>query len=450
MRRWICDFFPHSLKLRLMAAAALWVLPVLVMAGLLLGWAFRTHLENNLDDALAAYQRELLAAASINDAGDLLLDHIPAEPRFSRPMSGWYWQAVMDGKVMRQSVSAGPTQVGALTELSTVDGITERDGPGGRELRIYRRDVTLPGSGHPVTILVAAPCDELEADMAQFATHIIVIMTTLGLTFLVAIYLQVGFGLRPLGFVRREIAAIRNGRAERLSPTFPDEIAPVVEEVNALIDHNRQLIDRARNEAGNLAHALKNPLSVLSHEISGLEPERRAVLTAQLDSISGQVERILQRIRTAGPSAGAQARVELTDVADDLTFSLGTIYRERRLDLSFEIAPGAAFAGDRGDLVEILGNLCDNACKWARSRVMVRATRRDGRLAVAVEDDGPGIAPTERETVLARGQRLDERVPGSGLGLDIVREIVTLYRGRLNLSDSALGGLRVELDLPAA
>lgn len=450
MKTWICDFFPHSLKLRLMAAAALWVLPVLVMAGLLLGWAFRTHLENNLDDELAAYQRELLAAASIDSAGDLVLDYIPADPRFSRPMSGWYWQASMGGKVVRQSVSAGPTEVGALTELSTVDGIVELDGPGGRELRIFRRDVTLPGSDHPVTILVAAPCDELEADMAQFVTHIVVIMATLGLTFLVAIYLQVGFGLRPLTFVRREIAAIRNGRAEHLSPTFPDEIAPVVEEVNALIDHNRHLIDRARNEAGNLAHALKNPLSVLSHEIAGLEPERRAVLTAQLDSISGQVERILQRIRTAGPSAGGQARVDLTEIADDLTFSLGTIYRERQLNLSFEIAPGAAFAGDRGDLVEILGNLCDNACKWARSRVTVRAARRDGRLAVAVEDDGPGIAPTERETVLGRGQRLDERVPGSGLGLDIVREIVTLYRGRLNLSDSALGGLRVELDLPAA
>jgi signal transduction histidine kinase len=450
MKRLIWTFFPHSLKLRLMAAAALWVLPVLALAGFLLGWAFRTHLEGQLDDKLADYQRELLAAASIDETGNLTLDYIPADPRFSRPMSGWYWQAAMGGKVIRQSVSGGPTEAGALNQLSAFDGITELYGPGERELRVYRRDVTLPGSSLPVSILVAAPCDELEADMAQFATHIVVIMTTLGLTFLVAIYLQVDFGLRPLGFLRREIAAIRNGRAERLSSTFPDEISPVVEEVNALIDHNRQLIDRARNEAGNLAHALKNPLSVLSHEIAALEPERRAVLTAQIDSIRGQVERILQRIRAAGPSAGGHARVDLTAVADDLTLSLGTIYRERRLDLSFDIAPGTVFAGDRGDLVEILGNLCDNACKWARSRVTVQAAHRNGRLAVAVEDDGPGIAATERETVLARGQRLDERVPGSGLGLDIVHEIVTLYRGRLNLSDSALGGLRVELDLPAA
>jgi signal transduction histidine kinase len=449
MKRWIGNFFPHSLKLRLMAAAVLWVLPVLALAGFLLGWAFRTHLETQLDEQLAAYQRELLAAARIDANGNLALDYIPADPRFARVFSGWYWQAAVGGEVVRQSTSAGPMEAGALSLLSTVPGITELDGPGGRELRVYRRDVTLPGGTSPVTIVLAAPCDELEADMAQFTNHIVVIMATLGLTFLVAIYLQVGFGLRPLAFLRREIAAIRNGRAEHLSSTFPDEIAPVVEEVNALIDHNRQLIDRARNEAGNLAHALKNPLSVLSHEIAGLEPEKRSVLAAQIDSIGGQVERILQRIRTAGPSAG-NTRVELSEIADDLTFSLGTIYRDRRLDLRFEIAPGAVFAGDRGDLVEILGNLCDNACKWARSRVTVRAVAQGARLTVAVEDDGPGIAPKERETVLARGQRLDERVPGSGLGLDIVREIVTLYRGRLNLSDSTLGGLRVELDLPAA
>lgn len=450
MRQLIGTLFPRSLKLRLMAAAAIWALPVLALAGILLLWAFRAHLESQLDDELAAYQRELLAAASIDGKGDLELDYIPADPRFSRVFSGWYWQAAMDGEVVRQSTSAGPMEAGALALLSQAEGISEVVGPGKRDLRVARRDVTLPGGQHPVTILVAAPCDELEGDVAQFATHIVTIFATLGIAFMIAIYLQVGFGLRPLALLRREIAAIRNGRAERLSPTFPDEIEPVVEEVNALIDHNRHLIDRARNEAGNLAHALKNPLSVLSYEIATLEPDRRAVLQAQLQSITGQVERILKRIRAAGPSAGGHARVDLADIADDLIFSLGTIYRDRHLDLKFDIAPGLAFAGDRGDLVEILGNLCDNACKWAGTRVHVMAVREGERLSVSIEDDGPGIAPAAREAVLARGQRLDERVPGSGLGLDIVREIVTLYRGRLALGESALGGLRVELDLPAA
>ncbi|WP_374656524.1 sensor histidine kinase [Dongia sp.] len=450
MKRIVGTFFPHSLKLRLMAAAALWAVPVLVLAGILLLWAFRAHLEDRLDDQLAAYQRELLAAASIDESGALKLDYIPADPRFARVFSGWYWQAAVGGEVVRQSTSAGPMGAGALKLLSQVSGVAEIAGPGGRELRAFRRDVNLPGGTRPVTVLVAAPCDELEADLAQFARNIFIVFATLGVAFLIGVYLQVGFGLRPLSLLRGEIADIRNGSAEHLSTAFPDEIAPVVDEVNALIDHNRHLIDRARNEAGNLAHALKNPLSVLSHEIGALEPERRDVLDAQLQSIAGQVERILQRIRAAGPSAAGHSRTDLADVADDLAFSLRTIYRGRQIDLSFDIDPGTAFAGDRGDLVEMLGNLCDNACKWARSRVAVRASRQGGRLTVAIEDDGPGIASAARQSVMARGQRLDERVPGSGLGLDIVREIVALYRGRLELGDSALGGLRVDLDLPAA
>lgn len=450
MKAWLGTLFPHSLKLRLMAAASIWAIPVLVLAGALLLWTFRSHLERQLDDELAAYQRELLAAASIDKVGRLTLAYIPADPRFARPLSGWYWQAALGNDIVRQSVSAGPMGDGALPLLSAQDGITELNGPGGRELRVFRRQVTLPGTAQPVTVLVAAPCDEIDADVHQFAFHIVVTFVGLGVAFLIAIYLQVGFGLRPLSSLRREIAAIRNGRAERLSRIFPNEIEPVVTEVNALIDHNRHLIERARNEAGNLAHALKNPLSVLAHEIAGLEADKRRVLAAQITSITGQVERILKRIRTAGPSAAGHARVELAEITEDLVFSLGTIHRDRHLSLATDIDPAAAFAGDRGDLMEMLGNLGDNACKWARSRVHITAQRKGDRLSVAIEDDGPGIAPPVRDAVLTRGRRLDEQVPGSGLGLDIVREIVTLYRGSLSLGDSTLGGLRVELDLPAA
>jgi signal transduction histidine kinase len=441
---------PQSLKLRLMAAAALWALPVLVLAGMLLHWAFLTHLERQIDAELAAYQRELLAAARIDDLGVLQLAYVPADPRFSRPLSGWYWQAAQDGRVMQQSLSAGPLGPGALPLLTQSPGIIEMVGPGGRELRIFTSDVALPGTDRPITIVVAAPCDEIDADLNQFSLHILVTFLVLGAAFLMAVYLQVGFGLRPLASLRREIAAIRGGRADRLTETFPGEIAPVVEEVNALIDHNRQLLERARNEAGNLAHALKNPLSVLAHEITTTPAPQRAVLGQQVEQITAQVERILKRIRTAGPSAAGHARTPLTGICDDLVFSLGVIYRERDLKLSADAAPDLIFAGDAEDLAEMIGNLADNACKWAGSRVAISAARKGDRLEIVIEDDGPGIAADARAAVLGRGQRLDERVPGSGLGLDIVREIATLYRGDLALTGSALGGLRVELDLPAA
>lgn len=450
MTNWFGTLFPRSLKLRLMAAAAIWALPVLVLAGMLLHWAFLIHLEGQIDASLAANQRELLAASRIDSEGALQLAYIPADPRFSRPLSGWYWQVAQKGRVVQQSLSAGPLGLGALPLLTQTEGIIETAGPGDRELRIFTSHVALPGSETPVTFLVAAPCDEIDADLNQFTLHILVTFLVLGAAFLIAIYLQVGFGLQPLAALRREIAAIRGGRAERLTEKFPDEIAPVGEEVNALIDHNRQLLERARNEAGNLAHALKNPLSVLAHEIATLPEPQRAVLRQQVESVTALVERILKRIRTAGPSAAGHARAPLKTICDDLIFSLDVIYRERGLSMTADVAPDLVFAGDAEDLAEMIGNIADNACKWAVSRVRVSAVRNGQRLRIAIEDDGPGISPDARTAVLMRGQRLDERMPGSGLGLDIVREIATLYRGSLALSDSALGGLCVELDLPAA
>jgi signal transduction histidine kinase len=441
---------PQSLKLRLMAAAALWALPVLVLAGMLLHWAFLTHLERQIDAELAAYQRELLAAARIDSQGMLQLEYIPADPRFSRPLSGWYWQAAQNDRVVQQSLSAGPLGPGALPLLTHEPGIIETAGPAGRELRIFASDVALPGSDQPITIVVAAPCDEIDADLNQFSLHILVTFLGLGVAFLVAVYLQVGFGLRPLASLRREIAAIRGGQADRLTEAFPVEIAPVVEEVNALIDHNRQLLVRARNEAGNLAHALKNPLSVLAHEITTTPVPKRVILSQQVEQITAQVERILKRIRTAGPSVAGHSRAVLSNICDDLVFSLGVIYRERGLDVAADVPPDLVFAGDAEDLAEMIGNLADNACKWAKSRVAISAARKGDRVEIVIEDDGPGIAPEARAAVVGRGQRLDERVPGSGLGLDIVREIATLYRGNLALRDGALGGLRAELDLPAA
>lgn len=450
MIRRLASAIAHSLRFRLMAAAALWVVPVLALAGILLHLTFMRHLERQIDSDLDAFQRDLLASATIDEAGKLRLDHQPSDPRFFRPLSGWYWQIAAGGEVVRQSESAGPLGPGALDLLSNIDGIVELMGPGDRELRILRRQINLPGFGAPVTFLVTAPCDEIDDDLNQFAVHNLLTFMILGAVFLAAVNLQVGFGLRPITRLRQGIAAIRSGRSERLVDRVPTEIEPVVQEINALIDHNHQILDRARHEASNLAHALKNPLSVLSHEVSQLAVPQRAVIDSQVEAIRAQVERILKRIRAAGPSSAGQPRVPVGPVCDDLVFSLGVIYRERQIQLSASADPDLCFAGDAEDFAEMLGNLADNACKWARRRVAIRATAQEGHLRIVVEDDGPGIAPDARETVLGRGLRLDQQVPGSGLGLDIVREIVLLYRGKLTLGDSALGGLRAELRLPSA
>ena len=450
MMRRLASLVAHSLRFRLMAAAALWVVPVLALAGILLHLTFMRHLERRIDSDLEAFQRDLLASASIDEQGALQLAYQPSDPRFFRPLSGWYWQIAWQGEVVRQSESAGPLGPGALDLLSNIDGIVELVGPGDRELRIFRRQINLPGLDQPVTFLVTAPCDVIDDDLNQFAIYNLLTFATLGAVFLIAVNLQVMFGLRPLTRLRTGIATIRSGRSERLHGRVPTEIEPVVEEINALIDHNRQILDRARHQASNLAHALKNPISVLSHEVAQLEGQQRSVIAGQVDVIRGQVERILKRIRTAGPSSAGQLRVPVAKICDDLVFSLNVIYRECNLNLSASVDTGLCFAGDAEDFAEMLGNLADNACKWAQGRVEIRARGHGETLRLTVEDDGPGIAPAAREAVLGRGLRLDEQVPGSGLGLDIVREIALLYRGRLALGDSALGGLRVDLDLPSA
>ncbi len=217
-----------------------------------------------------------------------------------------------------------------------------------------------------------------------------------------------------------------------------------------MLAHNEALISRARVQAGNLAHGLKSPLTVLRQELTEVRGERGDILRDQVAIIGDQVERVLARIRAAGPLSAAGGRTRLEPVLRDLAFSLDIIHRERNVGIAIDCREDAIFPGDAADLAEMLGNLMDNACKWAKGRVRVAVEAGSPHLTIVIDDDGPGIPPARREAALRRGGRLDETVPGSGLGLDIVREIAELYRGSLRLEDSPLGGLRARLELPGA
>jgi signal transduction histidine kinase len=283
-------------------------------------------------------------------------------------------------------------------------------------------------------------------------------LATLGAGLIIAVLFQVRYGLRPLNGLRDALSDIRSGRRHRMPETFPTEVEPVVEEVNALLDHNAALLSRARLQAGDLAHALKHPLMVIAHEAGALDGEGGRVIAEQVAAMRGAVDRNLARARIAGPGAAVGARAPVAEVFQGLRYSLDLLYRDRSLRIEGEGLDGLSFAGDAQDLEEMLGNhleemlgnLMDNACKWCRSRVRVAATHSNGGLAIAVEDDGSGVADEEREAALARGGRLDERAAGTGLGLWIVRDIAELYRGSLWLSESELGGLKAKLLLPAA
>ncbi|MFQ5773574.1 MAG: ATP-binding protein [Kiloniellaceae bacterium] len=441
----------RTLTFRLAATSIVWVAASLLAAGVLLVFLFRDHIERRFDRQLRAHLEELVAASEIAPSGALELTWTPSDPRFRLPYSGWYWQIADGAGIAGRSQSlwrdgldlTGPTTGGgARIQLLT--------GPEGEALRAVVQHITLPESEARYTFAVAGPVSDVQADVDRFATQLSVTLGALGIGLLGAVLVQVRFGLRPLRAMRRALADIRAGRAPHLPETFPEELQPVVTELNALLDHDAAMLERARTQAGNLAHALKNPLTVIRNEARGIAGEPGRILRDQAALVGERIDRYLSRARAAGSSAVLGARTPLAATLEDLRFTLGLLYEGRGLALTVSGAEGLVFRGDPRDLEEMAGNLMDNACKWARGQVCVTAGRKGERLRIAIEDDGPGIPDERLAEVLDRGRRLDEAAPGSGLGVAIVRDLVELYRGALTIGASPLGGVRAELDLPAA
>jgi signal transduction histidine kinase len=301
-----------------------------------------------------------------------------------------------------------------------------------------------------VTFSVAADLGPVLAAARQFSQILAATLGILGVGLVSAVVLQVRVGLRPLDRIKAALAAIRAGTVQRLSDDAPTEIAPLAQELNALLDHHRDLIDRARGQAGDLAHALKTPLAVLRNELENEATPDRTLALEQISSMTDAVQHHLARAQAAG---GASLLGVRADAAHAIKALARTLPRMSDRDIEVEVALADHplwFAGEAQDLSELLGNLLDNACKWATGKVRIAASRTGGRLRVEIGDDGPGIAADQRAVALQRGGRLDERKPGSGLGLTIAADLATLYGGSLSLGQSPLGGLKVELDLPAA
>jgi signal transduction histidine kinase len=281
-------------------------------------------------------------------------------------------------------------------------------------------------------------------------------MAVLGFGILVALLIQVRFGLRPLEGVRRSLSQIRSGKATKLEGTFPTEIAPLADEINSLLEGNREVLERARTHVGNLAHALKTPLSVLTNEARTHPGEFGDQVGRAAVHMREQIDHHLARARMAASANVFGAHTPVAHAVSRLGRALERIYADNGIAIVIDCPETLGFRGEAQDLEEMAGNLLDNACKWARSRVVLRATPlsepRRGRTAfrITVEDDGPGVPEESRKAALKRGGRLDETKPGSGLGLSIVTEIAELYGGELTLVDSALGGLKAELVLPQA
>ena len=323
-------------------------------------------------------------------------------------------------------------------------------GPEEEPLQALVQEITFPEKEIPLLFVVSGPVSDIEDNVRAFTLQVSITLAALGIGLMLVVWFQVRFGLRPLQGLQKALGDIRKGKAQRLPEHFPVEVEPVVGELNGLLDHNAVLLERARTQVGNLAHALNNPLTVIQNEVKAMENEHSRVIREQTSAMVSSVERYLSQARVAGTAGVLGARADVKAIIEDLCFSMERLYRERNLEIRRAGLKDCWFRGEAQDLEEMLGNLMDNACKWARSRVTVHTDCTDDRLRIVVEDDGSGIPEHARIEVLERGRRLDEKVPGSGLGLDIVQDIVGLYRGSITLGRTPKGGLRAQLDLPAA
>lgn len=443
----------RSLATRLILGSAVWIVAALVVGGLLLASLFQGHVQRIFDDRQVIMLDSLIVVTRINEAGQLELARPPGDPEFERPLSGRYWQITSKGDTPLRSRSLWD-QTLKLPEAKP-DAPGRRRyivrGPQDEELRVLERDITLPGSDKVFRYAVAIDYAEVEGLVQPFIVTLAWSLGVLGIGLVIGALVQVRYGLRPLGHIREALSAIRSGRTDRLEGNFPTEVTPLADEINLLLDHIGQVVERARTHVGNLAHALKTPLTVLTNEAGAEDGQLATTVRRQTDTMRRRVDHYLTRAQTAATAGVIGARLQARPVLDDLARTLSKIHRFSHLDIQI-VANGEipSFRGDRQDLEEMAGNLMENACKWATEKVRVIADGTNGELRLAIEDDGPGLPVEDREKALARGGRLDETVQGTGLGLSIVQEIASLYGGAFSLEDSAMGGLRAVLTLPAA
>ena len=452
----------NSLAVRLFLWATAWTVVILIITGIALSTLYRHAVERAFDRRLDVYLRTLVADVASPEEGGEKFPQSIGEPLFELPLSGWYWQVTrLDTKTpeVHSSRSLWDSNLPRLPEGHSASAAEYRQGyaqgPEEQNLRIVERNIDLGGDGRYL-ISVAGDASEIDDETNSFDRAIGMTFAALTVALLLTTALQVRFGLAPLKRITDSLAEIRSGRAERLQGEFPVEIAPLARETNALIEANREIVERARTHVGNLAHALKTPLSVIVNEATarGNDPLAHKVLE-QTDIMRDQVARQLERARLAARSSVIGTLVEIPPVVTALARTMEKLYRARDIAIDVDVPKDTRFRGEQQDLEEMIGNLVDNSCKWAQSRVAIEVladqpAAGDGkrRVRIIVDDDGPGLSPAEREQVSQRGQRLDETKPGSGLGLSIVIELAGLYGGVLTLGTAPIGGLRAELALP--
>lgn len=438
-----------SLARRMIAIAAIWISVLLIGGGFALDRVLTGAITRNFDSGLEYVLIAMIRSSEIGPDGEVRLLQPLGDQRFLEPYSGLYWQISGTGQEPYVSRSLWERRLETSDEHTDDDmHVYDSNQFPDEELRVLERDVVLPGSQTKWHFQIAASRQSLDEQIRAVRATLIPSLAMLGLGLIVLAALQTFYGLWPLRHIRRAIAAMRGGQNRRVTAPLPLEVQPMVDELNALLAHNEKQAEEARLHAGNLAHALKTPLTVLVNSATGNDSDLAETVRREAATMQRQVEHHLARARAVGRRGAAQARANVRDSVASVSRAVAALYPDVRLDAAGD--RDLVVCVERQDLDELVGNLLENAAKYGGGSVFVTIGREGKMGEILVEDDGPGISPADRTRIFDRGVRLDSGKPGTGLGLAIVRDVAEIYGGSIALEESEdLGGLLVRLRLPA-
>ncbi|GAA5647553.1 ATP-binding protein [Vibrio proteolyticus] len=436
-----------SLKSRLLLAAALWLSAMILAAGIGIPLLVKDYLVSDAKSQLHLSMDEIAANIETDRNNRLDLSARLSDPRFSQPYSGLYWTIQSDKQTLRSR------------SLWDKNITAEKRGPvlvikGAREepLITITQTLYLPEFSEPIRVMVGVDEAPIGSAVKRITGQLWIILGMLFTGVLILIGVQVSWSLRPLTKMQKELAELKDGNKDALSYNYPREVSPLVSDLNALLFHYQDLLARARNHAGNLSHALKTPLSVLRNEIGIMQSDEKSRLLAPVEQIQNQIDYHLGRARMAGSMNILSVKTKPAERVDFISLAFDKVYAHRGIVVVNELDSDLEVAVDSADLDEMIGNVLENSYKWANSLVRVHAepSADKGDVRLCLEDDGPGIAECDLHKAIERGVRLDEKTPGTGLGLNIVSEMAHSYRGKLELERSSMGGLKTVLTIKKA
>jgi signal transduction histidine kinase len=452
-----------SLSRRLLTAAGAFIGVALIIATVLIGFVLHRFVQGQIDQRLDTQIVFLSSMLRVDGGGRISLSGNADGPPFERMRHGWYWQVTGPKNTLRSaSLDGADLDIPALREIDERRPPPPKKAPDAREERPRPADGIGPDDEHlhyrlksvkvgalDVMIVASAPRGAVLGPLREAMTTLGISLALLGLALVLAILLQIRLGLRPLERLRHALADVRTGRSERVPARQPQEIRPVVEELNALLDQNAANLERARRHVANLAHGLKTPLATLAIATAEDSPRDPIMLLGLVAQMERRIRHHLGRARMAALNGPARVQTQIAPRLQDLGDVLRKIHSDRSIAFFMDVPTDLAAACEPQDFDEMTGNLLDNAFIWARTSVVVHASSSNAMVQISVDDDGPGLALAQREEVLRPGKRLDEAAPGFGFGLSIVSELAELYGGAIALGEAPLGGLRVTLEIPA-